>query len=248
MNRIIQAYRLATYDYFPYEVSPWDVPIWLIRSWGPAATITLFPYAAWDNKPRIESMGDPSTLKTYELINPEDLSLCLGDQPSPGEIDLMDALNLMERGDYSGAVRRIATAIEVITEAALRAELEKNGLSENQTQDKLYRINEIDRRIKLYANIGGREIPDPSLNEWKTTRELRRRIVHEGYRISYADRGSAQRAVDTGRWFYNWLENRPERAQVREGHIATRSLGRHMAWNAFDAEITPDGVVVQRPF
>jgi hypothetical protein len=30
VNRLIQQYRLSTYDYFAYEVSPWDVPIWFI--------------------------------------------------------------------------------------------------------------------------------------------------------------------------------------------------------------------------
>ena len=28
INHLIQQYRLSTYDYFPFEISPWDVPIW----------------------------------------------------------------------------------------------------------------------------------------------------------------------------------------------------------------------------
>jgi len=29
VNHLIQNYRLSTYDYFAFELSPWDVPIWL---------------------------------------------------------------------------------------------------------------------------------------------------------------------------------------------------------------------------
>lgn len=42
---------------------------------------------------------------------------------SPGELELMDALNLMQRGDYSGAVRRVTTAIEVAVEAAVEQDV-----------------------------------------------------------------------------------------------------------------------------
>lgn len=58
----------------------------------------------------------------------------------------------------------------------------------------------------------------------------------------------AQEAVDKGRWFYNWLENKPDRSSVRESHLATRSIGRLMAWTIFSAEITSEGVTVRSPF
>ncbi len=31
INKLIQQYRLATYDYFAYEISPWDVPVWWLN-------------------------------------------------------------------------------------------------------------------------------------------------------------------------------------------------------------------------
>jgi len=44
VNRLLQGYRLATYDYFPYEVSPWDVPFWMIersaKAFGHASFLT----------------------------------------------------------------------------------------------------------------------------------------------------------------------------------------------------------------
>jgi vacuolar-type H+-ATPase subunit C/Vma6 len=53
----------------------------------------------------------------------------------------MDSLNFMERGDYSGAVRRITTAIEAQTEAALRQELLKR-----------YSPAEVDTRLEQSKN------------------------------------------------------------------------------------------------
>jgi hypothetical protein len=51
VNRLLQGYRLATYDYFPYEVSPWDVPFWMIERSAKSIRSTLVPYRDWDSKP-----------------------------------------------------------------------------------------------------------------------------------------------------------------------------------------------------
>ena len=32
VNEVILRYRLATYDFFPFEVSPWDVPVWFVQT------------------------------------------------------------------------------------------------------------------------------------------------------------------------------------------------------------------------
>lgn len=44
----------------------------------------------------------------------------------------------VERGDYSGAVRHIATAIEVLAEAQLRTKLQEPGLIDQQIRDRLF--------------------------------------------------------------------------------------------------------------
>jgi hypothetical protein len=79
------------------------------------------------------------------------------------------------------------------------------------------------------------------LNE---TRTLRHKIVHAGYRITSAEHGKASRAVDTGRWIFNWFENDDARRVEREKRIAFRSLGRDLTYGIFLAEITRDGVSV----
>jgi hypothetical protein len=154
----------------------------------------------------------------------------------------------MERGDYSGAVRRVTTAIEVVVEAALAKEIEvldgreaaRKFLSDTQTK--------FDRRVAKYEQITKRTISEGFRGQLRETRRLRHRIVHQGYRIVAGDRGAAQRSVDTGRWIFNWFENDEERKNVREKHIAFRSLGRDIEWGTFETDITPEGVVVfQRP-
>jgi hypothetical protein len=70
-------------------------------------------------------------------------------------------------------------------------------------------------------------------------------IVHTGLRISFNNRGIAQKAIDTGRWIFNWLENQPVRSTAREKRLGLRSLGRH--FTLFDAEILDTGVKVHKP-
>ena len=73
INRIIQHYRLSTYDFFAYEVNPWDVPFWFLLSeeFGPSK-VDLLMYPAWDVKPviRVDSNGP---FETYKLIDANEL-------------------------------------------------------------------------------------------------------------------------------------------------------------------------------
>lgn len=247
INKLIKAYRLATYDYFAFEVAPWDVPRWSIERDGDLVSSTLQTYRDWDYKPRIhEFAGSSEKPKVYQLIGAEELRNQVSLIPSHGELELLDALNLMERGDYSGAVRRITTAIEVIVEAvagnAVEAAKGKRA-AEKFLKDTKMRFDE---RLKMYQKLTGRKFSGYSLNTLKETRELRHRIVHGGYRIGPSERERAQKAVDTGRWIFNWFENDPARRDIRENRIAFRSLGRDLVAGIFRPKITSDGVVLSR--
>lgn len=234
VDRLIQQYRLATYDYFAHELSPWDVPIWFVASGTGFVRIVLQDYAEFDLRP-------------YTLIEPSELQSALSAQPSAGEFELLDALNFMERGDYSDAVRRICTAIEAQTEFALRQELlKKHPLPDVEERLKASE-NDFPGRLRQYQKLSRRKLPHHLDRELKTTRELRRSIVHRGKRIGRNERGQAQKAVDTGRWIFNRIENEPDREAKRERttgrrSIGKRSLGRH--FSLYHAEITPTGVVV----
>lgn len=232
VNELIRKYRLATYDPFAYEVSPWDVPFWVVDSGGVGETVVIVDYLNSDRKPVVYERDGTGRAQT--LIDLEGLENGLRIEPSPGELELLDAENLMERGDYSGAVRRIATALEAALEGALRTTL-ATTLPADAVQGELNKTkNNFPGRYRTYRRRSGRKM-DRALEEvlWET-REMRHAIVHEGYRIPFVERGLAQKAVDTGRWVFNWLENRPDRSGAREREVARRSLGRH--FTVFDLD------------
>jgi hypothetical protein len=243
VNKIIQSYRLATYDFFPHEVSPWDVPVWRVASPAGFVRCVLMPYAGWDYKPHCGPLHGES--KEVAHVDPCGFQASMSLRPSPGELDLLDAQTLMERGDYSGAVRRITTAVEVMVEAALVEQISKR-LSDAAVA-RFLKTTRMDffRRIREYENLSQRQFPPKLRSELKRTREMRHGVVHAGDRIEYLGRGRAQRSVDTGRWVYNWFENNRDRSQLRERTLGARSVGRHFAVCVFDAELTSAGVIVR---
>jgi hypothetical protein len=242
VNRLIQQYRLATYDYFAYELSPWDIPIWFVKSEIDTVKIILQDYLTWDRKPVTVS---GKTRERYKLIEPSQLQTAFAIQPSAGEFDLMDALNLMERGNYSDAVRRITTAIEAQTEFALRQELLKKHRLPDVEKKLKASENDFPGRLRQYQKLSRRKLSDALNKQLETTRTLRHSIVHSSTRTPFNERGRAQMSVDTGRWIFDWLENQPARFDVREKKIGKRSLGRH--FSLYYSEITPAGVVVHKP-
>lgn len=244
VNKVIKQYRLSTYDHFAYEVSPWDIPIWLVDTGKDSVNVVLLNYARWDRKP-VTGDSIESPLQTYELISSADLQKEMKTEVTAGEIQLLDSINLMERGDYSGAVRRITTAIEAVTEFVLRQELLKSH-PEAEVDSKLYASrNDFPGRLRQFQKLSGRIVPDVLLDELESTRNLRHEIVHRALHISFNERGKAQRSVDIGRWIFNWFENEPERKSVREKRLALRSVGQHHS--VFGTEITSKGVVVHKP-
>ena len=151
----------------------------------------------------------------------------------------------MERGDYAGAVRRVTTAIEAALEGVLRSELvTRYGEPEASTRLKRSRSN-FPERLRQYEKLSGRSFPDALKGDLETTRNMRHEIVHQARRIDFADKGKAHRAVNTGRWIFNWLENDEARKRLRETKLALRSIGRHIS--IFNARIEQDGVVVDKP-
>ena len=148
VNKLINGYRLATYDYFAFEVAPWDVPCWHIERAGASRLCILVPYRAWDDPP------------PYQLIEVTQLRDNFTTEATPGEFELLDALNFIERGDYSGAVRRVTTAIEVVVEAVLEQAViaaEGKDAAAKFIKDTRTRF---DQRVKKYQSLTGRTLPD----------------------------------------------------------------------------------------
>jgi Protein of unknown function (DUF2934) len=247
LNTLVQHYRLATYDPFVHELSPWDIPIWfLIPENDDSIRIPLLDYTDLDVKPIIMNFKDrdnPRAPKmTVKYIDSNGLQQALSLAPTDGEYELLDAANLMIRGDYSSAVRRIATAHEAVLEKVLRAELLMHYPPAEVDQKLMASQNNFPGRLQQYQKLSGRVITTSLKAELDRTRDLRHQIVHRGRRLLFQERGAAQRTVDTGRWIFNWLENNPDRRTIRETKLALKSLGKHR--DILDSSLTADGVIV----
>jgi len=149
----------------------------------------------------------------------------------------------MERGDYSGAVRRAVSTFEVLLEQRLR-----DALWPSMPQSDVDAYMD-ETRLRFWARfLKFQEVTGRSASwtqqQIEDIRDLRHRIVHQSYRIPFRERGRAQMAVDMSRWIFNWIEDDASRATVREGRIAQRSVVRHALGSLFRYEITFDGVRV----
>lgn len=248
INELIQRYRLLSYDYFAYEVSAWDVPIWYLKHQGEGFAATLLPYKEWDDKPVTvedgEQEGDPPKVRPFQYATLLDLNAARSEDATPGEFDLLDARSLMERGDYTGAVRRTVTAVEAILRWALIRELSKTYSEDEAVLRAEKTANDFPGRLRQWRKLADPPIPQMMFDGFETTRQIRHDIVHKGRRLTYADRGRAQRAVDTSRWLYNKIEADPDRTTLRDYGVL-KSVGRGALAPRFSPEIR-DGRIVLR--
>jgi hypothetical protein len=243
VNELIQRYRLASYDYFAYEVSAWDVPVWYLKHKAAGYRAVLLPYKTWDERP-VAIGGIPPEARSFSFATLPELEAISSSEATPGEFDLLDARSLMERGDYTGAVRRTVTAIEAALEWALLNELEKR-YPRTEARERLEGTkNDVPGRLRQWRKLAKPEITDAQVAEFEATRSIRHEIVHHGLRLSHDDRGRAQRAVDTGRWLYNRIESKPERERLREKGGLLRAVGRVALSPRFPAVVSVDGITL----
>jgi len=250
INELIQRYRLISYDYFAYEVSAWDVPVWYLKHQEQGFAATLLPYKDWDDKPVTiedgDKEGDSPKAKPFEYATLLDLNAVRSEDASPGEFDLLDARSLMERGDYTGAVRRTVTAVEAILEWALIRELSKTYTKDEAVARAGKTVNDFPGRLRQWRKLADPPISQVLFDEFESTRQVRHDIVHKGRRLTHADCGRAQRAVDTSRWLYNKIEADPDpdRARLRD-YGSLKSVGRRALAPRFSPEFK-DGRIVLR--
>jgi hypothetical protein len=153
----------------------------------------------------------------------------------------------MERGDYTGAVRRTVTAVEAVLRWALVRELEKKYPPE-EAEDRTARTdNDFPGRLAQWRKLAQPQISQQEFDEFQATREIRHEIVHRGRRLTHQERGRAQRAVDTGRWLYNKIEGSAERAQLRDYGVL-KSAGRVAMALRFPATVDFDGIILGPAF
>lgn len=247
LNAVVQRYRLATYDYVPYEVAPWDVPVWTVTGPGGFAAVPLLPYARWDRRPVIgdqDRTGDPA-LTAFRFTDPAGLRAADPAGASPGEFELLDARSLMERGDYTGAVRRSVTAIEAAVEGALRAELGKAHPAAEVERRLAASQNDFPGRFRQWKRLSGVAVPATVEGTFERTRTIRHEIVHRARRLGHDERGLAQMSVDSARWLFNLVEGTPDRAALREKPFVLRDVGRVALAARFPTTNGPGGIEVR---
>jgi hypothetical protein len=251
LNEIIQRYRLATYDQFAYELSAWDVPIWYARLESDGVRVVLHPYKEWDVKPIVVGRTKPgpqtADRAVISYVTSDGLQYARSSANTPGEFDLMDSLSLVERGNYTDAIRRVFTAIEAVVEWALRGELIKLH-GESITEEKLAASkNDAPGRLRQLKKLrGSNRIPDALADNFEGIRDIRNDIVHRSRRVTHSERDLTLRCVRIGLWLFNKIEEDPTREKIRNGDVP-RSMARVSLAVRFPSRITQDGVTVS-PF
>ncbi len=251
VNALIQRYRLATYDHVPYEVAPWDVPVWWVAAPGGAVAVPLLPYATWDRKPQIHDQDKTghtdAPMSPFRFTDAAELAATDPDRATPGELDLLDARSLMERGDYTGAVRRSVTALEAVVEDALQAELSKTHPPAEVESRLAASQNDYPGRYRQWKKLSGVLVPKGLEETFERTRTIRHEIVHRARRLGHDERGLAQMSVDTARWLFNKVENRPLREALRERPFVLRDVGRVALAPRFETVTGAHGIEVRQP-
>jgi hypothetical protein len=243
VNEVIQRYRLETYDFFAYEVSPWDVPVWYVKFKNNGFCVIVSPYKQYDRKPEYKVLGSSSS-REFQYSTPVELSSVSTSGATPGEFDLLDAWSLIERGDYTGAVRRTVTAIEAVTEWALRIELEKQ-LSREEVDEKLANTEmDFPGRLRQLNKLRKPPIAKVLIDAFQRARKMRNDIVHRGRRISDDEHGDVERVVDTTRWLYNKIEAREDRASLRDKHVQ-KSMMRAVHSPQFPSVVDRRGITLK---
>jgi hypothetical protein len=207
----------------------------------------LLQAATWDLKPRFVPWN-PTEQKSqegvpFQFVSAQELGDGLGLVATPGELELAQGMHLRERGDYSGAVRRSVTALEILLEARLERELSTRYPPQEVARQLRLSRNNFPGRLQQYQALSGRVIPGALDAELIKIRELRHSIVHRGRSLTFEERGLANRTVDISRFIFQWLEDDEPQRKRREKLLVQRQLGMHFA--IFDTELTPQGVVVK---
>lgn len=245
VNELIQRYRLATYEHFPFEVAAWDVAVWWARQGDLGLNVVLVPYKRWDYPPLVDATGS-GRLEPMRFTTGADLEAISSSVATPGEMDILDARSFMERGNYTDAVRRTATAIEAIVEWALREALTIQHGEEEAARRLSASANDFPGRLRQLKKLKPNLVEDADIRELETTRQIRHDIVHRARRLNHDERGTAQRCVDTGRWLFNRIEGNSDRSRLRDFGVL-RAVGRSALGPRFPVAPGLDGFHVVAP-
>ncbi len=158
--------------------------MWNLKHADKGYRAVLLPYKSWDAKPvQIDdgdAPSDPPKITPFQWATGEDLVAMSSHHATPGEFDLLDARSLMERGDYTGAVRRTVTAVEAVLGWALLGTLEAKYTPAEAATKLRNTDNDFPGRLRQWRKLAQPAIGQMEFDEFEKTRDIRHDIVHRG--------------------------------------------------------------------
>ena len=224
INDFIERYRMITFDQMVYKIAPWDVPMVFFQINNEHVyQINTYDYLLWNEIPMISEYGKPKTLQPFYLIdNPE---MVWTNYQSVGkwfpyEMELLDAYNFKNRGDYESAIRRAVTAIEISLDMKIKNGLMDRGMLETAADVKITNTVSWKEKKKLFKKATSKRIEDiigdNLLGVIENARQLRHDVVHKGRIIKPSERGQVRCFIDHIRFAINSIEDNPEYAKKRD--------------------------------
>ena len=256
-NRLITAYRRASNDPFVQEITEATTPIWFMRRQNHFFRIPIFFYGGFESRPEWPNKDGKQEVADFATV--AEVRKFLTQEETPGETILLDAWGYFYAGRFVDAIRGFVSALEVLLEARYAAAMKANGIAVEKVEAELRSTaTRFNSRINNYLQLTKRTIPGPLVawvpyingvrlrQELANTRDLRHKIVHEGYRMSPFAHGPMLRAAETMTWLFDWLEDCELSSRIRFRHYTLKGLLKGQM-TGLHTQATPDGVrVIER--
>jgi hypothetical protein len=177
INRLIDAYRYVTKEYYIKEIAKEDVISFSINIIG-AIDITGPKSLGYFQNSVIPLREDISLENHLEIER-----LLKDNEPIPiSDLLLLDAKNFMRLGDYRKTVIESIIAIEPEIEKLVNHKLVERGVSKNHRKD-FFRTVTLSPQIKglLKLIVKPEELDYQLIDDLASTNALRNKIVHDGF-------------------------------------------------------------------
>lgn len=258
VNKVINAYRMASVDPFAHEVTAWDIPVWFVCRPPDSQPIYLQPHLVEDWYPTIRKGLQSDDEVQYFSATADAVEQKLAKGESPGEVEMLDGWSLFHSGRFGDSIRSFVTAIEVLVESEIRRLLAERRHTQEEIDSRLDETrNNFENRLTDYCELSRRRIPGPNLHyvpylngvrladELEWTRRLRHKIVHHGHRLDHTFSKPMLRAAETTSWLFDWL-SAPGDFEERRRKNSTFFFGARTHAVPFECEVR-DGRIVVMP-
>lgn len=242
INELLLAYHSASSDASAMTVARWDVPVWVIQeaTQPMPLPISLTQQGFSEHRPLVN--GHPMVLATAAEVDD-----ALVNPLSAAEIAMLDASSLERRGDYVGALKMCVTSVEVLLENRYKAQLLKTMNEEAAEKILKGTRSDFKKRAADYREVTGLQYSLTITDQFDdVVRQRRHRVVHDGLKLTYEDRGEINNLISFARAAFDAIESDRAACERRNRNFAIRAIG-GMEIDIFRPKYTPQGVTVFHP-